>query len=370
MKQYIYTLKDPISKEIRYVGKTKDSKDRFRRHMSDYSLIESWTDKNKWLLNLRNSNLEPIMEIVDEGDSNNINSLEVKWISHFRGLGLDLLNMTDGGDGFDWTGRKHKVETIEKLKLCHPKRREVIQFDLNNNIINIFNSAHDTSENTGFPRSSISRCCLGKYIQVKGYYFRFIDDYFPCSKAIGDINESLLKSKIDEFNSNKKTYLTKRQELNLRIKETRIKNGYTKSIIKYDLLGNKLEEYSSLSEACSKTGYYPNSIRYCCINKKHYTTHGYTFRYSNDPFDYIPYNKSIQVNSKRVCKYDLDGKLIHIYDSIKQAMRDNNISTESNIFSCCKRKVNLKTGKFIRVKGFTYRYFDDTNGNNIVTNLI
>ena len=135
-------------------------------------------------------------------------------------------------------------------------------------------------------------------------------------------------------------------------------------------MGNKLEEYSSLSEASSKTGFYPNSIRYCCINKKHYTTHGYTFRYSNDPFDYIPYNKSIQVNSKKICKYDLDGKLIHIYDSIKQAMRDNNISTESNIFSCCKRKVNLKTGKFIRVKGFTYRYFDDTNGNNIVTNLI
>ena len=58
-----------------------------------------------------------------------------------------------------------------------------------------------------------------------------------------------------------------------------------------------------------------------------------------------------------------------IFMILKQAMRDNTISTESNIFSCCIRKVNKKTGKFIRVKGFTYRYFDDTNGNNIVTNL-
>ena len=51
-------------------------------------------------------------------------------------------------------------------------------------------------------------------------------------------------------------------------------------------------------------------------------------------------------------------------------MRDNDITSDSNIISCCRRKVNKKTGKFIRVKGFTYRYFDDTNGNNIVTNLI
>jgi len=370
MKQYIYTLKDPISKEIRYVGKTKDSKDRFRRHMSDYSLIESWTDKNKWLLNLKNSNLEPIMEIIDEGDSNNINSLEVKWISHFRGLGLDLLNMTDGGDGFDWTGRKHRVETIEKMKLCHPKRREIIQFDLNNNIINIFNSIHESSEKTGFERSSISRCCLGKSIQTKGYYFRFIDDYFPCGKAIGDIDGSLLKSKIDEFNSNKKTYLTKRQELNLKIKETRIKNGIIKSIIQYDLDGNILASFNSMSEARDITGCHIGLISICCNKKKYYTVNDTTFRYSNDTFDYIPYNKSIQINSKRICKYSLDGTLVHIYDSIKQAMRDNDITSDSNIISCCRRKVNKKTGKFIRVKGFTYRYFDDTNGNNIVTNLI
>ncbi len=370
MKQYIYTLKDPISKEIRYVGKTNNLKDRLRRHMSDSYLIESWTNKNKWLLNLKNIGLCPIMEVIDEGINSNINELEIKWILHYRNLGLELTNMTDGGDGCDNKGRKASESTIKKMKLCHPKRREIIQFDLNNNIINIFNSAHDASEKTGFSRSSISRCCLGKYIQVKGYYFRFIDDYFSCGKASGKVDESLLKSKIGEFNSTKNTYLTKRQELNLKIKETRIKNGIIKSIIQYDLDGNILGRYNSMSEARDITGCHIGLISICCNKKKYYTVNDTTFRYSNDTFDYIPYNKSIQVNSKRVCKYDLDGTLVHIYDSIKQAMRDNDITSDSNIISCCRRKVNKKTGKFIRVKGFTYRYFDDTNGNNIVTNLI
>lgn len=362
MKQYIYTLIDPISKEIRYVGKTKDSKDRFKRHMSDYSLIESWTEKNKWLLNLKNNNLNPIIEIIDEGDNNNINKLEIKWISYFRSLGIKLTNMTDGGDGCDNTGRKHKVETIEKMKLCHPKRREIIQFDLDNKIVDIFNSAHDSSEKTGFPRSSISRCCLGKYIQVKGYYFRFIDDYFPCNKANGVVDILLLKSKIDEFNSNKKKYFTKRQELNLKIKETRIKNGIIKSIIQYDLDGNVLGNYESMSDARDITGCHIGLISKCCNKKSYYTVNNSTFRYSNDLFDYIPYNKSIQINSKKICKYGLDGELVYIYDSIKQAMRDNIISSDANIISCCRKKINMKTGKFIKVKGFTYRYYDDTKG--------
>lgn len=35
--------------------------------MSDSYLIESWTNKNKWLLNLKNIGLCPIMEVIDEG---------------------------------------------------------------------------------------------------------------------------------------------------------------------------------------------------------------------------------------------------------------------------------------------------------------
>lgn len=107
MTNYIYILKDPISDEVRYVGKSNNPENRLKKHMSDYSLIESWTAKNKWLLNLKNNNLFPVMEIIDSTELDNINELEIKWIKYYHDLGLNLTNGTDGGDGFDWTGRKH-----------------------------------------------------------------------------------------------------------------------------------------------------------------------------------------------------------------------------------------------------------------------
>jgi hypothetical protein len=35
-------------------------------------------------------------------------------ISYYRNLEYILSNMTDGGDGTDWTGKKHSVESIER----------------------------------------------------------------------------------------------------------------------------------------------------------------------------------------------------------------------------------------------------------------
>lgn len=179
---YIYTLTDPISNEIKYVGKTRDLKNRFYRHLSSYYLKESWTPKNKWILNLKNNNLKPLMEILDIGDEYNIDSLEIYWISQLKAWGIKLKNETVGGDGFSWSGRRHKVESVEKMKMNHPFRREVIQYDLNSGkLINKYDSIHEAAESTGLHRGHISKCCSGKkhYHSVGNYYFRFSDDNFP-----------------------------------------------------------------------------------------------------------------------------------------------------------------------------------------------
>jgi hypothetical protein len=364
MKQYIYILKDPLTNIVKYVGKSNNPEERLRKHLSDYSLVESWTSKNKWLLNLVNNNLKPILEVIDECDDSNVDEFEIKWISHYRSLGLELTNMTNGGDGFDWTGKKHSEETINKLKLCHPSRKEVIQFDLNNQVVSIYNSIRECEYVSKLDRSHISRCCKGKYITVGGYYFRYIDNYFPCTKATTEPNIEYIKSKIEEFNFNKITYITRREEIKLKQKD--LAKSKRKSVVHYDLKGNILGKYSSMSEARDITKCHIGLISNCCNKKSYYTVNDSTFRYENDIFDYVPYNVSIQVTSRRVCKYDLGGKLIKIYDSVKQAVRENFISSDQNIISCCKRKVNVKNNKFIAVKGFTYRYFEDTEGCDLV----
>ena len=182
MELYIYTLSDPTSNEIRYIGKTKNMKDRLQRHMSPCNLKDTWQPKTKWLKYLKNNNLKPIMEVLDIGHENNIDDLEVYWISQFKTWGYKLTNATKGGDGFNWIGRKHKKETIEKLKMNNPLRRIICQYSIkDDSLVNEFLSSHDVQRITGLQRGHVSKCCKGQknYNSVGGYYFRYKDDYFP-----------------------------------------------------------------------------------------------------------------------------------------------------------------------------------------------
>ena len=380
-KQFIYILKDPISMEIKYVGKSNNPERRLKSHMSEYSLIENWTSKNKWLKHLKNNNLYPEMEIIDNGPDQNINQLEKKWIIYYKSIGIKLTNETEGGDGFDWTGRKHNEENIMKMKMNHPFRKTIIQFDLENNIINKYDSSHDAGIKTGFSRSQIVNCCKGKkfYNTVgKNYYFRFIDNFFTCKKSKSEPNIQIINTLLDDLKSKEKKYLNKKEKLKIKQKEGA--KSRRKIIIQYDLKGNIINKFKSITEASNKTRIHIYLISNCCKKKGSYTVGGghfwrngnnnnkipSTFRYESDLFDYMPYNKSIQKNSRKVCKYDLNGNLVEIYDSIKMASKSINCVAQ-NIFSCCKRKLNKKNGNFIIVKGFTWRYYDETNGNKIYT---
>lgn len=356
MINYIYVLKDPISLKIRYVGKTSNPNNRIYRHMSDYSLAESWTKKNKWLLHLKKLNLVPIMEIIDEANDNDVNDLEKKWIKHFKENGIKLTNMTDGGDGYDWTGKNHTKESIRKIKMNHPLRKEIIQLNLDNKIIKIYESIHDCDRELGFHRSHISKCCKRINQTVKGHYFRFIDNYFPCSKSKSSPNMDYINSEIEKYRS----LIVKTKSKKEKLKERPKINKKSKKIVQYNLDGTVVNRFNSLSESRDKSGCHIYLIDSCCKKKSYYTTKGYTFRYEGDPFDYIPYNKSIQITSKRVCKYDLDGKILKIYDSIKQAAKEIK-DRDSNIIKCCKNKVR-NNGNPIIVKGYTWRYFEDTKG--------
>lgn len=64
MKEYIYYLICPIENKVRYVGKTKNPKSRYKQHIS--KLDKLITPKRKWLESLFEKKLLPIMKIVEE----------------------------------------------------------------------------------------------------------------------------------------------------------------------------------------------------------------------------------------------------------------------------------------------------------------
>ena len=62
---YIYYLIDPITKIVRYVGNTKNPKSRYRQHLKDAEKKQN-TEKQKWIIELKDKKMTPLMEIVKE----------------------------------------------------------------------------------------------------------------------------------------------------------------------------------------------------------------------------------------------------------------------------------------------------------------
>jgi len=111
-KNVIYGLIDPTTNEIRYIGKAIDLYTRIRNHYKPSRLI-SKTHKNNWINKLLNDGEKPlvvVLEIINQ--TIELNDAEIKWIKHYKDLGCDLTNGTEGGDG-----GKMSPESIEKMKL-------------------------------------------------------------------------------------------------------------------------------------------------------------------------------------------------------------------------------------------------------------
>lgn len=104
----IYTLHDPQTMAVRYVGKTsKTLEDRLAGHLKDKSKCH----RTNWIKSLPE---KPIIRIVETVDESEWQERETFWIKHFRdSLGCDLVNGNDGGVG----GHNPTKETREKIGL-------------------------------------------------------------------------------------------------------------------------------------------------------------------------------------------------------------------------------------------------------------
>lgn len=130
----IYVLVDPRDGEFRYVGKTTQKiETRIVAHLQDKSKCH----RVNWLNELKREGLKPDCFVVEEVDGEwPWQESERFWIRYLRKIGANLTNNTIGGDGVPglpqetreamrrvWLGRKHKPETIEKLKHCRKNFR-------------------------------------------------------------------------------------------------------------------------------------------------------------------------------------------------------------------------------------------------------
>ena len=211
---YIYCLIDPIDKQIKYIGKTNNVKNRLYTHLSNCNLIKN-TPKNSWIKKLKLKKLKPILEILDEVNFKDWEFWEIYYISLYKSWGFNLKNYTNGGEGNNCKIRtqEHKDKISKKLKGRKPSyiiteeiknkmslsqkktyqngrvsnlkikdklkglenwKKKIIQYDLNMNFIREYNSINEASIelNNKNAKGNICSACKNGNKAYK-YYWKY-----------------------------------------------------------------------------------------------------------------------------------------------------------------------------------------------------
>lgn len=124
----IYGLIDPLTREIRYVGKSIHPNIRFRQHINDKRHKNH--HKQNWIRSLLKCDLKPELIILERVDRTCWKEAECWWIDYFLFIGARLTNTGKGGldnskRGVNHAmyGKKHSEETRRKMSESQRKRK-------------------------------------------------------------------------------------------------------------------------------------------------------------------------------------------------------------------------------------------------------
>lgn len=190
---YIYTLDDPVTKEIKYVGVTKRSlKKRFYDHCSNYYLKNTNHKTATWIKSLKAKNLKPLMNLLAIVDDENRYEEEIFYINLIKSWGFNLKNHSKGGCGGISIKRnpfKHTEETKKRISIANKRPhseewiknvadsncKSIIKLDLNNNFIKEYKSTTEAAQELGdiSKKKNISSVLRGLRHSAYGYKWKF-----------------------------------------------------------------------------------------------------------------------------------------------------------------------------------------------------
>jgi group I intron endonuclease len=111
-KYLIYGLRDPNTKEIRYIGRSCSGLKRPREHYRQNGLSKKKSHCNSWIKSLKGK--IPKIEVLEyTNNKDELDALEIKWIAYAKAQGWNLTNHTAGGGGT--SNFKHTEEAKRKI---------------------------------------------------------------------------------------------------------------------------------------------------------------------------------------------------------------------------------------------------------------
>lgn len=128
-----------------------------------------------------------------------------------------------------------------------------------------------------------------------------------------------------------------------------MKKGRARAVIQYNLDGEQMLVFNSITEAARETGCLQSKITLCCQRQRE-TTNDYQWRYADDIQDVRPIKKKF-IGGKKVAQCDEEGNILNIYDSFREAARAVD-GTSSAISRVC-------SGTNIRHKGYKWKIVEE-----------
>lgn len=219
----IYALIDPISSEIKYVGKTYRRLDiRLREHVYDCIRRPKSSHKVNWIKMLISKNKIPIIRLLENTKKENAEERERYWVAKSRLDGNNLTNSTEGGEfcttgstlsedvreymskvakkrskgsGNTMWGRKHKESSkrkMSKMKMGiyegtnNPRSRKVFEYNTDNVLIKEWSHCKECADYYKISRGNLSsyakyntnmdddiNVVIKKFKLLKGIVFKF-----------------------------------------------------------------------------------------------------------------------------------------------------------------------------------------------------
>jgi len=210
---YLFSDEDLFPK---YIGKAKNFTERYNQHINqDRFKYDTWF--YRWLNKQIREDKPFYVDVLQETNQENWRIDEIYWIKHFRELGYEITNMTDGGDGNNnqvfsketqikksnsLKGHKVSPETRLKLSKAHtgkvvkestkqklrehnlgkpcPKhvkesfQRVVLQLDIKGELIKEFQSLTEAAKSINCRKSSLSNVINRKKSGIfKGFKWKY-----------------------------------------------------------------------------------------------------------------------------------------------------------------------------------------------------
>lgn len=262
MDATIYVLKDPRTNEIKYVGCTKNIQERYKAHTNKARDLH--TPKRKWITELRELSLKPILEELEVIDEQFSIAKEKEYIKLFRSQGCNLVNTGDLNNN----GNSTSFDGSNSIP--------VIALTLDGDFFNSYPSTKEASKQLNISTSNIWSV-LSKTTKTAGkLIWVYEDDYYDLSDE--DIDLLIYTANDKSQVGGKETRFKKGVSPWNKDKHVKLKRD--KHVFQYSgLSGEFIQEWTTAKEAsealfCSMEGIGQ------CARKQAKTAGGYIWRYT------------------------------------------------------------------------------------------